>query len=75
MFTIQYKVFTNLQNPNSQTLIRLQWDENHCLAPRTPFRKGLVKLAENITDTQHSLTCCFLCIQGAQGIYQINNPA
>jgi hypothetical protein len=29
--------------------------------------------AKNITHTQHSPTCCFLCIQGSQ-YYIVNNP-
>jgi hypothetical protein len=31
--------------------------------------------AKNITHTQHSPTCCFLCIQGSRGLYSQQSRA
>jgi hypothetical protein len=50
-------------------------------APQTPLRarsnvtKSMASCAKNITHTQHSPTCCFLCIQGVAGLHSQQSRA
>jgi hypothetical protein len=71
-------------NLNSLTIIRKPWVEIPCTT-KLPKEKNCPKIwrinpqngepnhAKNITNTKHSPTCSFLCIQGSH-TFMINNP-
>jgi hypothetical protein len=53
---------------------------NPCTPPLTPLRarrrrSDTTTRAKNITHTQHSPTCCFLCTQGVTGLHSQQSRA